>query len=160
MASIPYVGCGVLGSALGMDKEKMKMLFHAVGLPIIDYVVYRRGEWERSPEAVIEMAEQRFGYPCIVKPVNLGSSIGINKASDQVTLKEAIAIAAQYDTKIIIEHCLNVRDLTCAVIGNDEPIITSLVGEYVTQEDTVLDYDAKYVHPSHDVPANIPQELA
>lgn len=159
MASIPYVGCGVLGSALGMDKEKMKMLFQVVGLPIIDYLVYRRVEWERSPETVIKMVEQRLGYPCIVKPVNMGSSIGINKASDREGLEQAIAIAAQYDTKIIIEHCLNVRDLTCAVIGNDEPI-TSLVGEYVTQEDTVLDYDAKYIHPSHDVPANIPQELA
>src|ERR1051326_3635445 len=80
MANLPYVGCGVLGSALGMDKEKMKMIFSSVGLPIVDYLAYRRNEWERSPEIIIDAIEQQLGYPCFVKPVNLGSSVGINKA--------------------------------------------------------------------------------
>src|SRR5215471_17450050 len=76
MANVPYVGCGVLGSALGMDKEKMKLVFQAVGLPVAEYLVYRRNQWERSPEAILEAVEQRLGFPCFVKPVNLGSSVG------------------------------------------------------------------------------------
>src|SRR5207244_11983034 len=75
MANVPYVGCGVLGSALGMDKEKMKLVFLAVGLPVADCLVYRRNEWERSPETIMDAVEQRLGYPCFVKPVNLGSSV-------------------------------------------------------------------------------------
>lgn len=159
MASIPYVGCGVLGSAVGMDKEKMKMLFQAVDLPIIDYLVYRRKEWEHSPEAVMSAVEQQIGYPCIVKPVNMGSSIGISKVRDREALDQAIVLAVQYDRKVIIEHCLNVRELCCGVLGNDE-LITSLIGEYVAQDDTMLDYEAKYMHPSHAVPADIAHELA
>src|SRR5260370_3910384 len=96
MADIPYVGCGVLGSAVGMDKEIMKMLFQAVGLPIIDYLVYRRREWERSPERVISAVEQQLGYPCVIKPANMGSSIGVSKASDRVALDQAITAAALY----------------------------------------------------------------
>jgi D-alanine-D-alanine ligase len=159
MASIPYVGCGILGSAVGMDKEKTKMLFRAVGIPIVDYLGYRRKEWERSPETVIYAVEQQIGYPCIVKPANMGSSFGISKVSHREALYQAMAVAVQYDRKVIIEHCLNVRELCCAVLGNDEPI-TSYIGEYVAQEDTVLDYEAKYIHPSHAVPADIAQELA
>jgi D-alanine-D-alanine ligase len=161
MADLPYVGCGVLGSAVGMDKAIMKMLFQAAGLPVIDYLVYRRREWEHEPETVISTVEQRFGYPCVVKPVNMGSSVGVNKASDQKALVRAITTAALYDSKVIIERCLNIRELSCAVLGNDEPI-ASLVGELVTEEDTLLDYEKKYVNLSFrfEVPANIPPELA
>ena len=161
MADVPYVGCSVLGSAVGMDKEIMKLLFQAVGLPIIDYLVYRRREWERSPEVVISAVEQRLGYPCIVKPVNMGSSVGVGKASDREALGQVIAAAVLYDSKIIIERCLNVREISCGVLGNDEPI-TSLVGEYVAEENTFLDYEGKYIDLSFhfDVPADIPQELA
>src|SRR5581483_2040371 len=97
MANIPYVGCGVLGAALGMDKEKMKMIFHSVGLPIVDYVVFRRNEWERSPETIMNALEQSLTYPIFVKPVNLGSSVGINKAHDRHELEHAIDVAAEYD---------------------------------------------------------------
>jgi D-alanine-D-alanine ligase len=160
MVDIPYVGCGVLGSALGMDKEKMKMLFQAIHLPVIPYLVYQRRQWEQAPETILLAVEQELGYPCIVKPVNMGSSIGVSKAEDRKTLEQAIAQAAEYDTKIIIERWLNVRELSCAVLGNEEPK-TSLIGELVT-EMTLLDYDAKYLHPGFhfDVPAHIPQTLA
>jgi len=79
MANVPYVGCGVLGSALGLDKEKMKMIFQSADLPIVDSLTYRRNQWERSPETILDAVEHRLGYPCFVKPVNLGSSVGVNK---------------------------------------------------------------------------------
>jgi len=95
MANVPYVGCGVLGSALGMDKEKMKMIFQSAGLPIVDSRTYRRTQWERSPETILEAVEHRIGYPCFVKPVNLGSSVGVNKAHDRDELIHAIDVAAE-----------------------------------------------------------------
>lgn len=161
MADIPYVGCGVLGSALGMDKEKMKMLFQVAGLPIVEYIVTRRHRWERSPETIISEVEQRIGYPCIVKPVNMGSSIGVNKARDAEELAQAITTATHYDSKVLIERFINNREISCAVLGNDEPI-ASLVGELVFEENKVLDYENKYIHTSFhfQVPAEIPQEMA
>ena len=111
MANVPYVGCGVLGAALGMDKEKMKMIFKTLNLPGVDYLVYRRNEWERSPETILDAIEQRLGYPTFVKPVNLGSSVGINKAHNRVELAHAIQVAAEYDRKIIIEHGINAANL-------------------------------------------------
>lgn len=161
MADIPYVGCGVLGSAIGMDKEKMKMIFQTINLPVIDSLVYRRSQWEHSPETVLMAVEQQLGYPCVVKPVNMGSSVGVGKAKDRETLVQAITQAAQYDSKVLIERWLNVREISCGVLGNDE-LATSLIGEYVTEEQTFLDYNAKYIHvPFHfDVPADIPQTLA
>lgn len=160
MANVPYVGCGVLGAALGMDKEKMKIVFQAIGLPNVDYLVYRRNEWERSPESIMDAIEQRLGYPCFVKPVNLGSSVGINKAHDRVELAHAMQIAAEYDRKIIIEHGINCREFECAVLGNDEPIV-SVVGEVVASNE-FYDYNAKYLDNQSQViiPANIPQATA
>ena len=160
MANVPYVGCGVLGSALGMDKEKMKMIFQRVGLPVGDYLVYRRGEWERAPEPVMDAIEQRLGCPCFVKPVNLGSSVGVNKAHDRAELQSAIDEAAQYDRKIIIEQYINCRELECAVLGNDEPVV-SVVGEIVSSNE-FYDYRAKYIDgKSRDIiPAGIPQSIA
>src|SRR5258706_1344410 len=160
MANVPSVGCGVLGSALGIDKEKMKMIFQAIHLPVIPFLAYHRKQWEQAPETILLAVEQELGYPCIVKPANMGSSIGVSKAADRKTLVQAIAQAAEYDTKIIIERWLNVRELSCAVLGNEEPK-TSLIGELVT-EMTLLDYDAKYLHPAFhfDVPATIPGPLA
>jgi D-alanine-D-alanine ligase len=160
MANVPYVGCGVLGSALGMDKEKMKMLFASVGLPIVDYLVYRRNEWERAPEAIVEAIEQRLGYPCFVKPVNLGSSVGVNKVHERAELAHAIDVAAEYDRKIIIERGLNVRELECGVLGNDEPL-ASVVGEVVSSNE-FYDYRAKYIDGKSQIiiPADIPQATA
>lgn len=160
MANLPYVGCGVLGAALGMDKEKMKMVFQSVGLPLGDYLVFRRNEWERAPEPMLDAIEQRLGYPNFVKPVNLGSSVGINKAHDRAELEHAMNVAAEYDRKIIIERNINCRELECAVLGNDEPI-ASVVGEVVASNE-FYDYNAKYIDDKSQVfiPANIPQTIA
>ena len=160
MADIPYVGCGVLGSALGMDKEKMKILFRAEGLPVLEASTFKRKQWERSPETVVEAIEQQVGYPCVVKPVNLGSSVGISWVADHSALTEAINVAAECDSKIIVERALNMRELSCAVLGNDEPE-ASYIGELVTDK-AMLNYDAKYVHHGFHfvVPAEIPQSLS
>jgi len=160
MANIPYVGCGVLGSALGMDKEKMKMIFSSVGLPVVEALTYRRNEWERSPEEIMDAVEQRLGYPCFVKPVNLGSSVGVNKAHNRDELAHAIRVAAEYDRKIIVERGINCRELECSVLGNDEPI-ASIVGEVVPSNE-FYDYNAKYIDgKSHVIiPAAIPQATA
>src|SRR6266576_3713940 len=98
---------GALQGPLGMDEEKMKMVFSSVGLPIVDYLVYRRNAWERSPETIMDAIEQHLGYPCFVKPVNLGSSVGVNKAHDRAELQRAIDEAAEFDRKIIIERNIN-----------------------------------------------------
>lgn len=160
MANVPYVGCGVLGSALGMDKEKMKLVFQAVGLPVGDYLVYRRNQWERSPESILDAVEQRLGYPCFIKPVNLGSSVGVNKAHDRTELEHAINVAAEYDHKIIIERGINCREVECGVLGNDEPI-ASVVGEVLSSNE-FYDYRAKYLDGKSQVviPADIPHATA
>jgi D-alanine-D-alanine ligase len=157
---VPYIGCGVLGSALGMDKEKMKLVFQAVGLPVADYLVYRRNQWERSPGFILDAVEQRLGFPCFVKPVNLGSSVGVNKAHDRIELEHAINIAAEYDRKIIIEHGINCREVECGVLGNDEPI-ASVVGEVLSSNE-FYDYRAKYIDGKSQVviPADIAQATA
>src|SRR5258707_3053489 len=160
MANIPYVGCGVLGAALGMDKEKMKMIFQAVGLPIVDYLVFRRNEWERAPEQMLDDVERRVGYPNFVKPANLGSSVGINKAHNHQELVEAIRVAAEYDRKIVVEHGINCREFEVAVLGNDEPL-ASVVGEIVSSNE-FYDYRAKYIDGKSRaiIPADIPQDTA
>jgi D-alanine-D-alanine ligase len=160
MANVPYVGCGVLGSALGMDKEKMKILFRSVDLPVVDYLVCRRHEWERSPQTVLNAIEQSFSYPCFVKPVNLGSSVGVNKAHDRQELEHAINAAAEYDRKIIIERAINCREVECSVLGNDEPL-ASVVGEVIPSNE-FYDYRAKYIDNKSQIiiPAGIPQSTA
>jgi D-alanine-D-alanine ligase len=143
-----------------MDKEKMKMVFQSVDLPIVDYLVYRRNEWERSPENILDTVEQRTDYPCFVKPVNLGSSVGVNKARNRAELEHAINVAAEYDRKIIIERGINCREAECGVLGNDEPI-ASVVGEIVSSNE-FYDYRAKYIDGKSQtiIPANIPPTIA
>jgi D-alanine-D-alanine ligase len=164
MAGIPYIGCGVLASSCGMDKAFMKILFRDAGLPICKYVWFLRSEWEADPEATITQIEQQLGYPCFVKPANLGSSVGVSKAADAMSLREAIALAAEYDRKIIVEECLEMREIECAVIGNDEPR-ASLPGEYIIRDESkkFLDYTEKYAGTGNNefvVPAPISDELA
>jgi D-alanine-D-alanine ligase len=157
MANVPYVGCNVLGSALGMDKEKMKIIFSSIGLPVSEYLVYRRNQWEHDPETILNTIEQQLGYPNFVKPVNLGSSVGISKAHDRNELEDAMNIAAEYDRKILIERGIECRELECGVLGNDEPS-ASVVGEIIPSNE-FYDYYAKYIDNKSQIiiPADLPQ---
>lgn len=160
VAEVPYVGSGVLGSALGMDKIAMKMVFRAAGLPVVDFAAATRLEIGRDREAVADRLEGRFRYPIFVKPANLGSSVGITKAHDRTELLAALSDAALYDRRVIAEQGVEARELEVSVLGNDEPE-ASAVGEVVPGRE-FYDYDAKYADTgSHTlVPAPIPDELA
>jgi D-alanine-D-alanine ligase len=144
LANVPYVGAGVLGSAVGMDKAVMKMLFAARGLPVGPYLVIRKREWERGAFAVTARVNEGLGYPVFVKPANLGSSVGISKARTDAQLADAMALAMQFDLKIVVEAAIpNAREIECAVLGNDDPE-ASVPGEIVTTRE-FYDYEAKYL---------------
>ena len=145
MAAIPFVGCGTLSSSCGMDKVTMKALFKEAGLPICLYTWVLRTDWENDPDRVTRSIKREIGFPCFVKPANLGSSVGVSKATDKGSLAKAIDLAARYDRKIMIEELVDGREIECAVIGNDDPQ-ASLPGEYVIHEESArfLDYTEKY----------------
>jgi D-alanine-D-alanine ligase len=145
MADVPYVGCGVLASSCGMDKVAMKSLFVQAGLPICKHIWFLRSQWRSNPAKVLRKVVADLGLPCFVKPANLGSSVGVSRATDKKSLSEAIELAAQYDRKIIVEEELVAREIECAVLGNDEPK-ASLPGEYVVYDEAArfLDYTEKY----------------
>jgi D-alanine-D-alanine ligase len=164
MAGVPYVGCGVLASSCGMDKVAMKMLFREAGLPICKHIWFTRAEWERGQAPVLRRVARGLGFPCFVKPANLGSSVGVSKATDPRTLADAIELAARYDRKIIIEEGLDAREIECAVIGNDEPE-ASQPGEYIVHDSqgAFLDYTEKYSNTGHVefvVPAPVSKAVA
>jgi D-alanine-D-alanine ligase len=150
MAGVPYVGCGVLASSCGMDKVTMKTLFRQAGLPLCKYVWFLRGEWEREPAEIHERVTRELGFPCFVKPANLGSSVGVSRATDAESLVRAANLAARYDRKIIVEEGLDAREIECAVMGNDDPQ-ASLPGEYVVHDEQAkfLDYNEKYSSTGH-----------
>jgi len=150
MADVPYVGCGVLASSTGMDKVAMKMLFREAGLPICKHLWFLRAEWERERAGVLRRVARQLGFPCFVKPANLGSSVGVSKAIDRQTLEAAIDLAARYDRKVIVEEGLDAREIECAVIGNDYPE-ASLPGEYIVhdKQGAFLDYTEKYTNTGH-----------
>lgn len=156
LAGIPYVGCGVLASAVGMDKAVMKAVFIQNGLPVGDFLAYLRKDWEKEPERVIKEISDKLGYPNFVKPANLGSSVGISKAHNPDELKQAIDYAALFDRKIIIEKMMTGREIECSVLGNDEPI-ASVPGEIVPCAE-FYDYEAKYI--LNDSKLIIPAELS
>lgn len=145
MAAIPFVGCGTLASACGMDKVTMKALFKDAGLPICDYTWLLRSDWENDSRKVARRIVREIGFPCFVKPANLGSSVGVSKATDKASLAKAIELAARYDRKIIVEELVHGREIECAVMGNDHPQ-ASLPGEYIIHEESArfLDYTEKY----------------
>ena len=147
MADVPYVGCGVLASSCGMDKVTMKSLFVQAGLPICKYLWFLRSQWRERPAKVIRKVTSDIGLPCFVKPANLGSSVGVSRATDKKSLSDAIDLAAEYDRKIIVEEELVAREIECAVLGNDEPQ-ASLPGEYVVYDEAArfLDYTEKYTN--------------
>ncbi len=143
LADIPYVGAGVAASAVGMDKALMKAIFRAHDLPVLDWMAILRRDWESQPEDTIRRIESAFGYPCFIKPANLGSSVGVGKAHNWDELAQALATAAQYDRKLMAERAAeNAREIECAVLGNDEPV-ASLPGEVAPHRE-FYDYAAKY----------------
>ena len=144
LANVPYVGAGVLASAVGMDKAAMKLVFAAKGLPICDYQVVLKRDWQRDERAILETVVNRLGFPVFVKPANLGSSVGISKAKHTAELRTAIALAAQFDRKIVIEAAVpHAREIEVAVLGNDDPE-ASVAGEIVPSRE-FYDYQAKYI---------------
>jgi len=160
LADIAYVGAGVLGSAAGMDKDIMKSLFRAAGLPIVKHVTVLRSTWQHEPKKVQKLVESKLKYPVFVKPANLGSSVGISKAHDRKELGPAIDEAAKFDRKIVIEQGVGgkknkAREIECSVLGNDDPK-ASVAGEIVPCKE-FYDYDAKYLDEGSDlmIPAKI-----
>ncbi|OPX44837.1 D-alanine--D-alanine ligase [Ruminiclostridium hungatei] len=165
LAGIPYVGCGVLGSAVGMDKAYTKIIFEKEGLPQGNYLVFNRKQISYRTQEVVEEIEGRLTYPCFVKPSNAGSSVGVNKASNREELIRALEIAAKNDRRILVEEFIDGREIECAVLGNDEPI-ASAVGEVVPCND-FYDYEAKYqvgddskgIIPAEGLPAETVQKI-
>jgi D-alanine-D-alanine ligase len=161
LANTPYVGSGVLASAVGMDKGMMKVAFAGRGLPVCPYRVVLRHEWERDPATVSADLEKALKFPMFVKPANLGSSVGISKAKDPATLAEAMTLAGSFDRKIVIEAAVpNARELECAVLGNDEPE-ASVPGEIIPSRE-FYDYEAKYLDEGSKavIPADLPRKVA
>jgi len=143
MAGIPYVGAGVLASAVGMDKLVMKKLFAQEGLPQCIFRGFTRTEWEKDQTFYILEIETALGYPCFVKPANLGSSVGVSKAKNREELIEAVQLAFRYDRKVVVEEFVDAREIEVSVLGNEEPI-ASVPGEIVSSND-FYDYKAKYI---------------
>ena len=143
LAGVPYVGAGVLGSAVGMDKAMTKTILAQAGLPQVPWLLVPRKDWEQDPAMVAAAIAHRLGFPCFVKPANLGSSVGISKVHDASELTGAMDEAAHFDRRILVEQGVNARELEIAVLGNDEPV-ASVVGEVVPCNE-FYDYNAKYV---------------
>ena len=156
LANVPYVGAGVLASAVGMDKAVMKSVFAARGLPICDYEVVLKRDWLRDERRVLETIAGRLGFPVFVKPANLGSSVGISKAKHAAELRTAMGLAAEFDRKIVIEAAVpRAREIEVAVLGNDDPE-ASVPGEIIPSRE-FYDYEAKYV--SDDSRTVIPADI-
>jgi D-alanine-D-alanine ligase len=160
LANIPYVGAGVLGSALGLDKIYMKRAFAAVGLPTVDYLPITRRQYEQDPNTFIGQVEERLGYPCFSKFANSGSSVGTTKAHDRAELVAGLRLAASFDRKLLVERAVDARELEVSVLGNDEPQ-ASVVGEIVPAHE-FYDYDAKYLDEGSRllIPAAIEADVA
>jgi D-alanine-D-alanine ligase len=160
LANLPYVGAGVLGSALGLDKVYMKRAFAAAGLPVVDYLPITRRQYERDPDAFIARVEERIGYPCFTKFANSGSSVGTTKAHNRAELVEGLRLASTFDRKLLVERAVDARELEISVLGNDEPE-ASVVGEVVPAHE-FYDYDAKYLDEGSRllIPAPVEDSLA
>lgn len=161
LAGIPYVGTGVLGSAVGMDKVTQKKILEQEGFPVAPYAHFVASDWKRDTAATVDDVEKRLGYPCFVKPANLGSSVGISKAHHRKELRQAIALALSYDRKCVIEHGVpEAREIECAVLGNDDPK-ASVLGEIVPSNE-FYDYAAKYLDGKSReiIPADLPKATA
>ncbi len=163
LMQVPFVGSGVLGSATGMDKIAMKMAFAQAGLPQVKYIAVTRAQVWSNPcvfPKLCDDIETTLGYPCFVKPANLGSSVGIAKVRSRQELETALDNAATYDRRIIVEAAVVAREVECAVLGNDHPQ-ASVIGE-ITFNSDFYDYETKYTPGKADlfIPANLPDTVA
>jgi D-alanine-D-alanine ligase len=158
LGDVAYIGAGVLGSAIGMDKDVAKRLLRDAGIPVVDFTVVTAAAFARDPGAAVAGASA-FGYPLFVKPVNAGSSVGVSRVNDRAGLEPAVRAALAFDRKVLIERAVDAREIECAVLGNDDPV-ASVPGEIlVHHKDGFYSYDAKYVDPegaSWKIPADVP----
>ena len=155
LANVPYVGAGVLGSAVAMDKDVMKRLFQQGGVPTAPFLAYPGDQWQNRNRKLEQEVADSLGYPCFVKPANLGSSIGISKVERAEDLSDALARAGEFDEKVIVERALDAREIECSVLGNADPQ-ASLPGEIIPRSG-FYDYQAKYLDDSAElvVPARL-----
>jgi D-alanine-D-alanine ligase len=164
LAGIPYVGAGVGGSVLGLDKAVFKDVMRAHGLPIVDSIILKRKDWDADPEATMDQIEGELDYPVFTKPANLGSSVGISKCHNRPELALGLADAARYDRKLIVEAAVPAaREIEVSVLGNDDPI-ASVPGEIIPSRE-FYSYEAKYIDDGDQastllIPAPLPQEMA
>ncbi len=167
---IPFAGCNTMSSANGMDKINMKMILRSEGIPVVDYVWFTDKQWVSERDAIIEKVENTLGYPVIVKPANLGSSVGIGKAADRHSLIEKIDNAEKFSQRIIVEHCIErLKEINCSVLGDADDHVSSVCEEPIKTGD-ILSYEDKYMGGSKTtagmqasdkrIPAEIPDEQA
>ena len=170
LTGLPYVGCNTLSSANGMDKITMKMILRESGIPVIDYVWFTDKQWTKSRDEMIAAVEEKIGYPAIVKPANLGSSVGISPAADRAALIKAIETAKQYTTRIIVEHMVTeLKEINCSVLGSSDDCEASVCEEPIKSGE-ILSYEDKYMGGSkgaaskgmqstrRQIPADLPAE--
>jgi D-alanine-D-alanine ligase len=160
LAGLPYVGAGVLGSAVGMDKDVQKRLFRESKLPIVDFLAFSRSQWEHHREKVLRAIEKQFRFPVFVKPATLGSSVGMTKVKTASELPAAINTAAEFAMKILVERAISGREIEVSVLGNDEPR-ASVPGEIAPHRD-FYDYTAKYLEEGTEliIPAKLSKKQA
>jgi D-alanine-D-alanine ligase len=161
LANVPYVGCGVLASAAGMDKAVMKVLFAAHGLPVGPYLAVLQREWDADAGGIADRVERELRYPVFVKPANLGSSVGISKAKARDDFDTAMRLAFEFDRKVVVEAAVpDAREIECSVLGNDEPE-ASVPGEVIPSRE-FYDYEAKYIDTGSQtlIPAPLTDEQA
>lgn len=165
---VPYAGCSVLASANGMDKITMKMILQASGIPVVDYVWFTDKQWAKQKDALIKDIEEKIGYPAIVKPANLGSSVGIGRATDREQLIDRVEDARKYSTRIIVEHMVeNLQEINCSVLGDCDDYLTSVLEEPIKSGE-ILSYEDKYMGGSKGakgmqasqkrIPADLPED--
>ncbi len=155
LAGLPFVGAGVLGSAIGMDKDVSKRLLQVAKIPVVPWITLQRADWERHPKEVQIAVEKKFKYPVFVKPATLGSSVGMTKAHSRAELAPALHLAAEFAMKILVERCMIAREIEVSVLGNHDPQ-ASVPGEIVPHRE-FYDYTAKYLEEGTQllIPANL-----